>query len=135
MLKINAEVISVSKENSGYMVTYNYSGKAENIFCDIILSSVPAYIARELFCSIDVNLVKHFDEIYYPPVAVLFLVYKKSAIGQPLDGFGFLIPAKERKLFLGAIWSSVLFPNRAGDDEGGIYFIYRWCKEPGDRKY
>ncbi|MGA7719866.1 MAG: protoporphyrinogen oxidase [Ignavibacteriaceae bacterium] len=129
-VKINAEVISVSKENSGYMVTYNYSGKAENIFCDIILSSVPAYIARELFCSIDVNLVKHFDEIYYPPVAVLFLVYKKSAIGQPLDGFGFLIPAKERKLFLGAIWSSVLFPNRAGDDEAAFTLFIGGARNP-----
>ena len=28
---------------------------------------------------------------------------------QDLDGFGFLIPAKENKSFLGALWSSVIF--------------------------
>ncbi|MCS7054435.1 MAG: FAD-dependent oxidoreductase, partial [Ignavibacterium sp.] len=33
-----------------------------------------------------------------------------------LDGFGFLIPEKEKKSFLGALWSSIIFPNRAGEN-------------------
>jgi oxygen-dependent protoporphyrinogen oxidase len=126
----SAEVVSVVKENSGYRVTYNYAGTAHNINCDIVLSTVPAYTAKDLFCFMDDNLVKHFEQIYYPPVVVLFLVYKKTIIGQPLDGFGFLIPSKERKSFLGAIWSSVLFPNRSGDDEAAFTLFIGGARNP-----
>jgi oxygen-dependent protoporphyrinogen oxidase len=36
-------------------------------------------------------------------------------VGQALDGFGLLIPAKEKKSFLGAISSSIIFQQRADD--------------------
>ena len=126
----SAEVVSVVKENSGYRVTYNYAGTAHNISCDIVLSTVPAYTAKDLFCFMDDNLAKHFEQIYYPPVVVLFLVYKKTIIGQPLDGFGFLIPSKEKKSFLGAIWSSVLFHNRSGDDEAAFTLFIGGARNP-----
>jgi oxygen-dependent protoporphyrinogen oxidase len=68
-----------------------------------------------MFGGLDGELAKHLDAIYYPPVKVLFLGFSQEAIGRPLDGFGFLIPEKENKTFLGAIWSSALFPERAED--------------------
>jgi oxygen-dependent protoporphyrinogen oxidase len=126
----SAEVISVAKENTGYKVKYNINGSSEEINCDILLSTVPAYAAKDLFCPMDETLVKHFEKIYYPPVLALFLAYKKAIIGQPLDGFGFLIPSKEKKSFLGAIWSSVLFPNRTGDDEAGFTLFIGGARNP-----
>jgi len=107
-----AEVTSINTKNTGYSVTYNHDGSAKEINCEILLSTVPAYVAAEIFRDWDENLIKHFSQIYYPPVAVMYLGYDKKFIKQPLDGFGFLIPVKEKKSFLGAIWSSVIFPNR-----------------------
>ncbi len=75
-------------------------------------------------------LIQHLNKIYYPPVAVLYVIYEKSAIKQPLDGFGFLIPAKEKKSFLGAIWSSVLFPNRAEDDKASFTIFIGGARDP-----
>ena len=126
----SADVTSVVKEDTGYKVTYTNSGSTNYKNCDILISTVPAYTAKDLFCSMDDNLAKHFEQIYYPPVVALFLVYKKSVIGQPLDGFGFLIPSKERKSFLGAIWSSVLFPNRAKDDEAAFTLFIGGARNP-----
>ena len=88
--------------------------------CNYIVSTIPAYNASNLFGKFDEGLVSHLNKIYYPPVLVQFLGYKKEDVGQPLDGFGFLIPAKEKRSFLGAIWSSVLFPERASEENAAF---------------
>jgi oxygen-dependent protoporphyrinogen oxidase len=46
-------------------------------------------------------------------VVEVFLGYRKKQVGIPLDGFGYLIPAVEKRKILGTIWSSVLFEGRA----------------------
>ena len=111
-VKFQCDVTSIKKNNGGFQINYMREGEPQVIDCDKIISTVPAFAASKLFAHFDEGLTKHLNEIYYPPVLVLYLAYKKSAVGQPLDGFGFLIPSKEKKSFLGAIWSSIIFPNR-----------------------
>lgn len=113
---LSAEVLSIDKTNDGYIVSYKQNGIDEAIVCDAVLSTVPAYVASGLFKKFNKNFKTHADAIYYPPVLVYFLAYNKKDIKQPLDGFGFLIPEKENKSFLGALWSSVIFPYRANDE-------------------
>ncbi len=52
----------------------------------------------------------------YAPVSTLFLGFKGEQIEHPLDGFGMLIPAVEKRDILGVIFFSSLFPNRAPED-------------------
>jgi protoporphyrinogen/coproporphyrinogen III oxidase len=52
-------------------------------------------------------------EIYYPPVARVAVAFRRDRISHALDGFGVLIPNKERMNTLGILFSSSLFPNRA----------------------
>jgi len=111
-----AEVNSIVKKEKGFSISYHNAGFDKKIECDMLLSTLPAYVTSTLFRNIDGNLANHLDAIYHPPVMVLYLGYKNEDVGRPLDGFGFLIPAKEKKSFLGAIWSSVLFPNRAPEN-------------------
>jgi oxygen-dependent protoporphyrinogen oxidase len=108
-----AEVNAIEKKESCFKIKYKNGNTGEAIECNAILSTIPAYNASEIFKPFDEKLSEHLTGIYYPPVLVLYLGYNESDIEQPLDGFGFLIPEKEKKSFLGAIWSSVLFPNRA----------------------
>ena len=61
----------------------------------------------------DKTLATSLNNIYYPPVVEVFIGFRASDIGRALNGFGFLVPAKERRRILGTIWSSSLFPNRA----------------------
>ncbi|MCS7054261.1 MAG: protoporphyrinogen oxidase, partial [Ignavibacterium sp.] len=112
----NANVRSIIKSGDKYKVTYDINNSTEEIFCDGILSTVPAFVAGNLLSNFDAKIKYHCDAIYYPPVLVYFLAYEKKSIGQTLDGFGFLIPEKEKKSFLGALWSSIIFPNRAGEN-------------------
>jgi len=126
------EVTSIRKTAEGnYGVTFRDGKQNLTLLADIVLSTVPAYKAAELFGHFDNELIKHLNEIYYPPVLVLYLVYEKSAVGQPLDGFGFLIPEKEEKSFLGAIWSSVIFPNRSDNNRAAFTLFIGGSRDAG----
>jgi len=127
-----AEVISVRKTaEETYGVTYRDGKQNITLLADVVLSTVPAYKSAELFGHFDEILTKHLNEIYYPPVLVLYLVYEKKHIGQPLDGFGFLIPEKEQKSFLGAIWSSVIFPNRSDETKASFTLFVGGSRDAG----
>jgi oxygen-dependent protoporphyrinogen oxidase len=65
---------------------------------------------------------------------VLFVGYEKKHIKQDLDGFGFLIPSKEKKNFLGAIWSSVIFPNRTIKDKAAFTIFVGGARHPNFTK-
>ncbi len=124
------DVTSIEKNGNGFKIKYNNAGHLKEIECDILLSTIPAYTAADLFKSWDDKLIEHFNAIYYPPVLALMLGYNKESIRQSLDGFGFLVPAKERRSFLGAIWSSVIFPNRSDDDKAAFTLFVGGARDP-----
>lgn len=126
----SAEVNVIKKLEDGFKVNFKSGNIDESIECDGVLSTVPAYAASEIFKPFDEKLTEHLNNIYYPPVLVLYLGYNETDIKQPLDGFGFLIPAKEKKSFLGAIWSSVLFPNRAPDGQASFTLFIGGSRNP-----
>jgi len=133
--KVNlfSEVTSIEKRiEDGYKIVYNQAGEIKTLSADVIISTVPGYIASELFKSFHESqqVETHLSSIYYPPVLVLYLGYNKSDVVLELDGFGFLIPSKERKSFLGAIWSSVIFPNRAPEDTAVFTLFVGGARDP-----
>ncbi len=126
----SSEVTALKKNGERYSVTYNHNELSKTIDCDILVSTLPAYVGSDLFKELDEKLSNHLSQIYYPPVLVIFLCYNKTDIAQPLDGFGFLIPAKEKKSFLGAIWSSVIFQNRSQTDKAVFTLFVGGARNP-----
>lgn len=127
---LETEVTSIETLNGGYRVKYVQNQKRNSIDCDILVSAIPAYAAANIVKDLDVKTAEHLLNIYYPPVLVLYVGYEKSAINRPLDGFGFLIPSKEKKSFLGAIWSSVLFPERCENDKASFTIFVGGSRNP-----
>jgi oxygen-dependent protoporphyrinogen oxidase len=62
---------------------------------------------------IDAELSADLAEIEYASTAVISLAYHIRQIVHPLDGFGFVVPAIERRKILSASFSSQKFPGRA----------------------
>ncbi|MCL6524465.1 MAG: protoporphyrinogen oxidase [Thermoflavifilum sp.] len=114
-LRVQTKVIQIRPHASGWEVIYEElaSGKQIAQYADILVSTLPAYALAEILGEEFPMVKKHLSEIIYPPVLTYFLAYPLDAIPRPLDGFGFLVPEKEKLSFLGAIWTSVLFPQRA----------------------
>ncbi len=126
-----ADVQEIVKENNKYILHYNNAGTMKTLEADIVLSTAPAYIAAELFNKFDSKLTNHLNDIYYPPVMVIYTAFKTADIKQSLDGFGFLIPEKEKKNFLGSIWSSILFPNRTAEGTASFTIFTGGARQTG----
>jgi protoporphyrinogen/coproporphyrinogen III oxidase len=122
-LELQCEVEKITKTDGSYEISYLHKKKKNQAKADAIVSTLPAYVAKDVFKDFGKQLYNHFNRIYYPPVAVLYLVFDQKEVKRALDGFGFLIPAMEQKKFLGAIWSSTLFPQRA-DDKQATFTLY-----------
>ena len=127
---LSSEVIAVDKNERGYSISYQQNGSLFKIDCDAVLSTIPAYSANNLFAKYDKGFKTHAEAIYYPPVLVYYLVYDRKDIKQALDGFGFLIPEKEKKSFLGALWSSVIFTDRVDDNEAAFTLFVGGSRNP-----
>jgi len=127
---LTSEVTAVDKNENGFSVSYQQNGTINKIDCDAVLSTVPAYAAGNLFTKYDKDFKTHSDAIYYPPVLVYYLVYNRKNIKQELDGFGFLIPAKENKAFLGALWSSVIFSGRTDETKAAFTLFVGGSRNP-----
>ena len=82
---------------------------------DAVVISTPAFKAAELVESRDQNLAETLKDVNYPQVAVVVLGFKSEKIEKALDGFGFLIPSKERRPILGTLFHSAVFPERSPD--------------------
>lgn len=129
-VRYNCKVERVVKSGPKFKVLYRHSDTSEERITDIVLSTVPAYHAASVFDHWGDELIKHLNDIYYPPVKVLYLGFRKASVGQVLDGFGFLIPEKENKTFLGAIWNSAIFPCRAKDDMAAFTLFVGGARSP-----
>lgn len=122
-LLLNSTVTEIVKSNDIYQVYFRSDSGLQKIETKTILLTIPANSTAELIKKLDPELFNHLSTIYYPPVLVINVIYDRNKIFQELDGFGFLIPAKEKKTFLGAIWNSSIFPNR-GDEKFASFTIF-----------
>jgi len=101
--------------NGGYVVTASGANGLREFRARAVVLATPAYAAARLVAPFAASAAAVLAAVCYPPVAVAFSVYRRSAVTHALDGFGMLIPECERRQILGTIFSSTLFENRAPD--------------------
>jgi len=70
------------------------------------------------------------DAIDHPPVASLFLGFRREQVAHPLDGFGLLVPAVEHRSILGVLFSSSLFAGRAPDGHVALTVMVGGARDP-----
>ncbi len=109
-LRVGNKVISVERKGKGYAVHLSDGMVVET---ELLVIASPAYSASEILKNLDRSLSSVLSEIQYPSVSVVCFGYRKKRIAHKVDGFGFLIPYKERRKILGTLWDSSIFPGRA----------------------
>jgi oxygen-dependent protoporphyrinogen oxidase len=110
-------------------ITWRRDGGAQTEEADAVILALPAAALAALRVA-DKQPLSTLAGIEHPPVASLFLGFLRKDIAHPLDGFGLLAPACERRVLLGAIFSSALFPERAPAGHVAITVMAGGVRQP-----
>lgn len=104
-VRFNATVKSVAREKNGWAVVLE---SGEKISCERVISTLPAKVVERLW---------GFESPPASSVAVVNLGYHR--LDTPLEGFGYLVPAKEKESILGVVWDSKVFPEQQTNKQQG----------------
>jgi protoporphyrinogen/coproporphyrinogen III oxidase len=117
---ITAESLNRLGPNGNEMFELRTEREAESatMQASAIVVATPAYVSAHLIEPISEQLGHTLSGIAYAPVAVVASGYYRQQAGEPMDGFGFLVPHREKLHTLGTVWNSSLFPGRA--PEGAV---------------
>jgi len=86
------------------------SGREE---ADAVLLALPGPVTAQLLAPVAPAIGRLVASVPYASAATIQLAYRREAIPHPLAGFGFVVPAIERRTVLGCTFSHVKFPGRA----------------------
>ena len=86
---------------------------AETIDADAVCLATPAHATSRIVEGIAPELARSLNSIEYASSATVNLVYRRDDIAHALDGFGFVVPASEKRTLLACTFSSVKYPGRA----------------------
>ena len=88
----------------------------EQLEADGVILAIPAYAAARTLSSVDPELAKGLGAIPYTSTATVTLAYRRADIPNGLDGFGVVVPARERRQIIACSFSSVKYAGRAPAD-------------------
>ena len=116
-VRINSAVDSISRSGGQYTL-HMADGTSEDF--DAVILAVPAYAQAKILKELAPDLSNLVDDIPYPSLSVVCLGYSEAQAGDCMDGFGFLVPSREKRGILGTVVDSNVFPGRA--PEGSVLF-------------
>jgi len=112
-IHLNHEIQSVRKIDGDWTVQSNMGQFGPY---DRVVMNTPLYKLNRELIPVREDQLDKLNRVNYPPLSVMLLGFKKDQVRHELDGFGFLVPEKENRKILGALFSSTLFNNRAPKD-------------------
>ncbi|MFQ5612311.1 MAG: protoporphyrinogen oxidase [Anaerolineae bacterium] len=80
---------------------------------DAVVMATPAYVTARLVEAHSPALAAQLNSIRYLSTATVSLAFNKAEISHPLDGFGFVVPRRERCRLMACTWVSTKFDGRA----------------------
>jgi len=99
----------VQKAGDGWLVT-SVGGEAQEY--DGVIVATPAWAAGELLREVDAELSEELCGIPYSSSVTINLVYEGSDLDPLPEGFGFLVPAVEKRAMLACTFLHRKFPGR-----------------------
>ncbi len=109
--EFSAEKITVNKVDNGFEISYLQNGVSKTVYAKQVITTVGAYELPEMLPFIEKETMNKISNCYYTKVVESVIGFD-SWNGFPLDGFGGLIPSKEKLNLLGVLFMSSLVANR-----------------------
>lgn len=106
-IRVNSSIESIAIRDKGWIIN-------DSEYYDNLVIAVPANKMLGLPLPRDIlGRLGFVSGIRYNPVSVVYLGYDNRRIGAGVEGFGFLVPSREKRRILGATMTSNVFSGRA----------------------
>ena len=102
-----------ARSPAGFAVSSLRNGMPLTFHSRVVIIATPAPAAAALVAPHDRDAAQALASIVYAPVAIVASAYRRDDVAHALDGFGMLVPSRERRRILGTLFSSSLFEGRA----------------------
>lgn len=109
-LRLGTRVVGLVKKQEGYLVAL---GDGATLQADGVILAAPAYASGAILSELDAELSQTLTRIPYASTATVSLAYRLEEVPRRLDGYGYIIPRRERREALACTWTSTKFPHRA----------------------
>lgn len=126
---LNAENTSVTPVKGGFQVRCSIDGKNLEIRTKKVVSTAGAYVLPKILPFLTQEEKQPFEVLKYASVVQAILGFKKWK-GMNLRAFGGLVPSRENKKILGALFTSSFFVQRAPENGAVISVFMGGTKRP-----
>jgi oxygen-dependent protoporphyrinogen oxidase len=103
----------------------------ETLDADAVILTTPAFAAAQLVAPFRPALAAELRQIRYVGTGTITLAYRRGDIGEPLDGFGLVIPQSERRRINAVTITSNKFDRRAPGGYTLIRAFFGGSRSPG----
>jgi oxygen-dependent protoporphyrinogen oxidase len=105
---VHSEATRIDQSDTGWRLRF----AGESISCSHLVAAGPAHVTANLLEHSGPRVAKELAAIPYSSAIVAMLVFDAAALGHSLNGFGFLVPRRERQTIAAATWVNTKFPSR-----------------------
>ncbi len=117
-VRTGVRVLGVERLAHGYRLLAD----AGPIDTDRVVLATEAEAAADLLAPIDARVAEILHEIPSVPIASVTLALPRDQLGHTLDGFGLLVPRRERMQTMGVLFMTSLFPGAGLALPGEVLF-------------
>jgi protoporphyrinogen/coproporphyrinogen III oxidase len=106
-IRLSTTPVSINLSNNKFNIA---TSKGDLIHADYVFSALPSAALAELVAPHHQEVAKKLQNIERASVAVVGFGFHQFCL--PQSGFGYLVPRKEERGYLGMIWDSNVFPQQ-----------------------
>lgn len=129
-LTFNTQLDAIVPGEKWSVIWHDDAGTHTQSFDTIVVALPAPSLAQLRIGALGERPLAGLTSIEHPPVASLFLGYRRDQVAHPLDGFGLLVPAVENRSLLGVLFSSTLFPHRAPAAHVALTVLIGGARQP-----
>lgn len=113
-IRCHAQVSSLSRDAADTDWSVHLSD-GTTLNADSVLLAGPRHVAAKILRSFDDNLADQLADLSYATSGVIHLTYRRDQVPHPLNAFGFVVPAIEKRNLIAASFTSIKYAGRAPD--------------------
>lgn len=120
-------VARIARSGHGFTIA---TAKHGSLHANAVVLAVQPHVASALLEPLDVDAADASAGIAAPPIAVVFLGYRRDQVDHPLDSLGFLSTKQDGQVITGAQFASTMFEKRAPAEHAAISCYVGGARNP-----